>query len=118
MALDKNLIEEMAVAGRKIYLAEKDEPKLGWLPGTWKNTSELEGHGFNMISLPFSESENGYRLLMNQYDEVLNFIVADVGVPNRGTYTDPADGTTKQTDQTAVALSYSQIITQRSHEDS
>lgn len=46
MALDKNLIEEMAVAGRKIYLAEKDDPRLGplrWLPGTWKNTSELQG---------------------------------------------------------------------------
>jgi hypothetical protein len=51
---------------------------------------------------------------MNQYDEVLNFIVADVGVPNRGV--NPADGT--QTDQTAVALSYSQIVTQRSNEDS
>ena len=68
MALDKNLIEEMAVAGRKVYLAEKDDPKLGplrWLPGTWKNTSALQGHGFNMISLPFSESEQGFRLLMN-----------------------------------------------------
>jgi hypothetical protein len=108
----------MSVTGREIYLAEKDEPKLGplrWLPGTWKNTPELEGHGFNMISLPFGKSENGYRLLMNQYDEVLNFIVADVGVPNRGV--DPTDGTT-QTDQTAVALSYSQIITQRSYQDS
>jgi len=118
MALEKALIDEMAVAGRQIYLAEKDDQKLGplrWLPGTWKNTPELEGHGFNMISLPFGQSENGYRLLMNQYDEVLNFIVADVGVPNRGI--NPADGTT-QTDQTAVALSYSQIITQRSYEDS
>jgi hypothetical protein len=117
MALDKNLIEDMAVAGRKIFLAEKDDPKLGplrWLPGTWKNTSGLEGHGFNMISLPFGKSPNGYRLLMNQYDEVLNFIVADVGVPNRGV--NPADGT--PADQTAVALSYSQIITQRSYEDS
>lgn len=121
MALDKNLIEEMAVAGRKVYLAEKDDPKLGplrWLPGTWKNTLELQGHGFNMISLPFSESEQGFRLLMNQYDEVLNFIVADAGVPNRGTSTNPVDGKTTQTDQTGVALSYSQMITQRSYEDS
>ena len=86
MALDKVSIEDMAVAGRKIFLAEKDDPKLGplrWLPGTWKNTSGLEGHGFNMISLPFGKSPNGYRLLMNQYDEVLNFIVADVGVPQQ-----------------------------------
>ncbi|WP_448647362.1 heme-binding protein [Pseudomonas mohnii] len=118
MALDKKLIEDMAVAGRQIYLAEKDDAKLGplrWLPGTWKNTAELEGHGFNIISLPFGKSENGYRLLMNQYDEVLNFIVADVGVPNRGVA--PTDAST-QADQTAVALSYSQIITQRSYEDS
>ncbi|CAG9226348.1 conserved hypothetical protein [Paraburkholderia sabiae] len=120
MSLDKKLIGEMAAAGRKIYLAEEHDPKLGplrWLPGTWKNTPELEGHGFNIISLPFSTSPNGYRLLMNQYDEVLNFIVADVGVPNRGVKQLP-DGTSVQTDQTAVALSYSQIITQRSHEDS
>src|ERR1700709_965762 len=106
MALDKNLIEEMAVAGRQIYLAEKDDPRLGplrWLPGTWENTSELQGHGFNIISLPFGKSPNGYRLLMNQYDEVLNFILADVGVPNRGVGEQLPDGTTKQTDQTAVA---------------
>jgi len=118
MALDKNLIEEMAAAGRKIYLAQPNDPKLGplrWLPGTWKNTPELAGHGFNIISLPFGKSEQGFRLLMNQYDEVLNFIVADVGVPNRGV--EPPKGE-KQTDQTAVALSYSQIITQRSYEDS
>ena len=56
MALAESLIEEMAVAGRKIYLAEPNDAKLGplrWLPGTWENTSELQGYGFNMISLPF-----------------------------------------------------------------
>lgn len=45
-------------------------------------------------------------------------MVADVGVPNRGTFNNPTDNTTTQTDQTAVALSYSQIITQTSHQDS
>ncbi|WP_156329831.1 heme-binding protein [Achromobacter piechaudii] len=117
MAMDRTLVKSMVDAGREIKLAEKDDDKLGplrLLPGTWKNTPELDGHGFNLISLPFGGSENGYRLLMNQYDEVLNFIVADVGVPNRGV--NPADGA--QADQTAVALSYSQIITQRSFEDS
>ncbi|CAN1546434.1 hypothetical protein MCEMSEM23_01984 [Rhabdaerophilaceae bacterium] len=121
MALEPKMIEEMAASGRQIYLADKDDPRLGplqWLPGTWKNTPELQGHGFNIIALPFGKSENGFRILMNQYDETLNFIVADVGVPNRGTGDRQPDGTTKQTDQTAVALSYSQIITQISHEDS
>jgi hypothetical protein len=117
MTLDKNLVEEMSVTGRRIYIAEKNDPKLGplrFLPGTWKNTEELSGFGFNMISLPFDKSENGYRLLMNQYNESLNFILADAGVPNRGV--DPATG--NQTDQIAVALSYSQIINQISSEDS
>jgi len=117
MPMDTNLVKSMVNAGRKIYLAEKDDERLGplrWLPGTWKNTAELDGHGFNFIALPFGQSENGYRLLMNQYDEVINFIVADVGVPNRGV--NPTDGA--QIDQTGVALSYSQIVTQRSFEDS
>ena len=125
MPISQNLINEMAVTGRQIYLAKKDDAKLGplqWLPGTWENTPELEGHGFNIIALPFAPSENGYRLLMNQYNEVLNFIVADVGVPNRGvdptSGTDPITNPPKQMDQTSVALSYSQIITQKSFQDS
>lgn len=119
MPLSQSLIDEMNTNGREIYIAEKDDAKLGplrWLPGTWENTEELKGFGFNMIALPFGgkDSENGYRLLMNQYNEVLNFIVADVGVPNRGS--DPVSG--EPSDQTAVALSYSQIVTQISSEDS
>lgn len=119
MTLSQSLIDEMNNNGREIYIALKDDPRLGplgWLPGSWENTDELKGFGFNMMALPFggTNSENGYRLLMNQYNEVLNFIVADVGVPNRGS--DPVSG--EPSDQTAVALSYSQIITQISSEDS
>jgi hypothetical protein len=119
MTMDKSLIEEMVITGRKISIAEQDDVKLGplrWLPGKWTNTKELEGHGFNMIALPFggANSENGYRLLMNQYHEDLNFVVADLGVPNRGV--DPVTG--NQADQTAVALSYSQIVHQVASEDS
>lgn len=127
MTLDKKLIEEMVSTGRKITIAEKDDKKLGplaWLPGKWENTTELKGYGFNMMALPFQglnpkadppEARNGYRLLMNQYNEVLNFSVADYGVPNRGSQIDP---TTGQTDQTIVALEYNQVIRQMAFEDS
>jgi hypothetical protein len=117
MPIDQNLIEEMTVTGREIYIAEKDDAKLGplrWLPGKWENTEELKGFGFNMIALPFDKSPNGYRLLMNQYNEALDFFLVDAGVPNRGV--DPV--TSLATDQTVVALSYTQIITQIASEDS
>ena len=130
MALDKNLIERMDAAGREIYLADQGDKYLGslrWLPGSWENTDELRGHGFNMIALPFiqdpqSATENGYRLLMNQYEEILSFELIDKGVPNRGTKTvqDPATGqfVSSQDDQTAVALTYHQVIKQIGYEDS
>ena len=54
--------------------------------------------------------------MMNQYDEVLNFILADVGVPNRGVGEQHPDGTAKERDQTVCALSYSKIVTQRTYE--
>jgi hypothetical protein len=118
MALDKKLIEEMVESGRRIALAEKDNAKLGplrWLPGKWENTEELKGFGFNMMALPFAQSPNGYRLLMNQYNEILNFSVVDEGVPNRGLRPDPDTG---QVDQTIVALDYNQVITQINSDDS
>lgn len=118
MALNKKLIKEMVDNGRKITLAQRDNPKLGplrWLPGKWENTEELKGFGFNMMALPFAQSPNGHRLLMNQYNEVLNFSVVDEGVPNRGLQTDPATGLT---DQTIVALEYNQVITQIASDDS
>lgn len=117
MSFDQRLIHEMAVTGREISLAETDDPKLGplrWLPGKWENTEELKAHGFNMIALPYAESENGFRLLMNQYHESLIFDFKDVGVPNRGV--DPATG--QQADQIVAALGYTQLITQISSEDS
>ncbi|MFB9244000.1 heme-binding protein [Massilia antarctica] len=118
MTLDTQLIKEMVLNGREIKIAEKDDEKLGplrWLPGQWKNTEELNGFGFNMMALPFQPSPNGHRLLMNQYNEVLNFSVVDAGVPNRGLTTDPVTGLT---DQTIVALEYNQIIHQITSDDS
>jgi hypothetical protein len=118
MTLNKSLIEEMVESGRRIAIAEKDNQKLGplrWLPGKWENTKELKGFGFNMMALPFAKSPNGYRLLMNQYNEVLNFSIIDEGVPNRGLRIDPVTG---QADQTVVALDYNQVITQINSDDS
>jgi len=117
MALEANLIEKMVLTGREISVADNHDARLGplrWLPGKWTNTDDLQGFGFNIISLPFGKSPNGYRLLVNQYNEDLNFLLVDAGVPNRGV----VPGTTQQADQTAVALSYSQIITQITSEDS
>ncbi len=118
MSLDRKLVQEINSAGRNLTFAQKDNPKLGplrWLPGRWENTEELKGLGFNMMALPFAPSPNGYRLLMNQYNEVLNFTIADEGVPNRGLQADP---TTGATDQTIVALEYSQVVTQIANGDS
>ncbi|NKB36407.1 MAG: hypothetical protein GKR93_04455 [Gammaproteobacteria bacterium] len=122
MTLKKELIEEMVVSGRSTSLAEAGDEALGplgMLPGTWENTKELDGFGFNMMALPFADDPtvppNGYRLLMNQYNEVLDFSLVDKGVPNRGLDRDPVAG---GADQTIVALEYFQKITQLNSDDS
>jgi hypothetical protein len=68
-----------------------------------------------MIALPFAPPSDSpfqlnYRLLVNQYNEVLNFFLVDKGVPNRGI--GPVDGELANTDQTVVALDYEQGIRQ------
>ena len=105
----------MVEAGRSVEVAQVGDAALGplsMLPGIWKNTEALHGFGFNMIALPFAAGPNGYRLLMNQYDEELHFSVADKGVPNRGVGPGPVE-----TDQTIVALDYDQKIVQLAAED-
>ncbi len=77
------------------------------LPGKW----ESKGCGWNMIALPFARTRPGaldYRLLLNQYDETLNFTLVDKGVPNRGV----DNPHTQQTDQFVVTLDYEQVIRQ------
>ena len=113
MANRKNeVITELAETGRVTSVAEFDDPVLGslrLLPGVWKNTEELNGLGFNMMALPFVGGTNGFKILMNQYDEDLSFAVTDKGVPNRELNPDPVTGSP---DQTIVALDYFQKITQ------
>ena len=57
---------------RRYEVAKTCESKLGplsLLPGKWKGV----GTGWNMIALPFDQAEFDFRLLMNQYDETLEF---------------------------------------------
>ena len=78
---------------------------LGLLPGRWVS----EGRGWNMIALPFAqEGFLDYRLLLNQFDEELNFTLVDKGVPNRGV----TDDHESQTDQFVVTLDYEQVVHQ------
>lgn len=84
------------------------------LPGKWKS----KGKGWNMIALPFNNAPNppdgfNYRVLMNQYDEELNFTFIDSGVPNRGLL---QPGNT-EFDQLLVTLDYQQSIHQVVAED-
>ena len=71
-----------------------------------------------MIALPFADGQFNYRLLLNQYNEDLNFTTVDKGVPNRGiTEESYGSGTEVEADQTVVALDYEQKITQIAADD-
>jgi len=107
MATDKRI---RSMKGRQRTVEEavpfdKDLGPLELLPGKWVGT----GTGWNMIALPFAQDGPlDYRLLLNQYDEVLSFSLVDKKVPNRGVSDDHED----QTDQTLVTLDYEQVVTQ------
>jgi len=126
---------------RELRIATTGEESLGplkLLPGTWANIrpehrkdddpfigegtlkgkgkSPLDGRGWNLIALPFAKAgqRRNYRILMNQYNEVLKFNKIDDKVPNRGiTFTRPAD----PADQRVAALDYEQTIAQISAKD-
>lgn len=91
---------------------DEDLGPLQLLPGKW----ESNGSGWNMIALPFARAEGSflnYRLLLNQYNEELNFTLVDKAVPNRGVNEDQS----VQTDQFIVTLDYQQVIHQVAVED-
>jgi len=100
---------------RRIEVAQTGDELLGplkLLPGTWKG----QGTGWNAIALPFAVPDETpgppfpppFRLLLNQYDEVLSFSLVDKGVPNRGLSGFPP----QQADQFLVALDYEQVVHQ------
>ena len=103
---------------------EPNDPELGplkLLPGKWANVPNLQGRGWNMIALPFMAPPQGvpfslnYRLLVNQYNEELEFTLVDKAVPNRGVRLAP--GTPANTDQFLVTLDYQQSVKQIAADD-
>lgn len=100
---------------RQLDWAQSGDEDLGplrLLPGTWKNTPPLAGRGWNMIALPFATSppnRTHFRLLVNQYNELLTFNLVDKAVPNRGIQ---RNGATVEKDQFLVTLDYEQMIKQ------
>ena len=92
-------------------------PNLGPLEqllGVWIG----RGTGWNMIALPFHKAPAPpagfkFRVLMNQYDEELQFTFVDDDVPNRGL---KRPGTA-DSDQFVVTVDYQQKIAQVRAED-
>lgn len=118
--LSKEIFKQLISASRTIEKAEEGDEKLGafsLLPGKWGNSPCLNGRGWNLIALPFiatAPANNlNYRLLMNQYNEELEFDLVDKGVPNRGI--SKMGGV--NTDQFIVTLDYQQSITQIAADD-
>lgn len=132
MAYKRNERElRIAVAG------EEALGPLKLLPGTWANIrpehrlveqgipnlfqgkktligqgeSPFDGRGWNLIALPFAKDgeDRNYRILMNQYNEVLTFNKIDDKVPNRGI---TEDSPANVADQKIAALDYEQMIAQ------
>ena len=111
-------IKEYKRVGRYVEVAQTGDEDLGplqLLPGTWHNSGNFVGRGWNMIALPFEGSGPplDYRLLVNQYNEELKFSLVDKAVPNRGI--DRPSNT--NTDQFVVTLDFEQMIKQLKAED-
>lgn len=119
--LSSQQLTAMKVNGRTISKASIKDDELGplkLLAGKWRNVNGLEGHGWNMIALPFvapAPAKTDFRLLLNQYNEELDFTLVDKGVPNRG-LTKTATGLINS-DQFLAALRYQQSITQIAADD-
>ena len=109
MKMQSATINNLRAGGRRLYPAVANDPELGPLndlPGKWVS----QGRGWNMIALPFAAvAAPPFRLLLNQYDEELDFTLVDKAVPNRG-ITDANPRAEK--DQLVVTLDYQQSVRQ------
>lgn len=115
-------VQKYRANSRVVEVAHKDDEELGpfrLLSGTWKNTKRLNGRGWNMIALPFASGEGplDYRLMVNQYNEVLKFSLVDKRVPNRGIIKGADGDPSTNDDQLLVALDYEQMIEQIDADD-
>jgi hypothetical protein len=105
---------------RRYEMAKTGSKELGplrLLPGKWKGN----GTGWNMIALPFDGGLFKYRILMNQYNETLDFTFVGDNVENRG-LEDVLENSNNppgspEDDQFVVTLDYQQSINQRVAED-
>jgi hypothetical protein len=87
--------------GRKLIQAVQGDQALGKLsnlPGSWQG----QGRGWNMIALPDGSAPRKFRLLLNQFNEELDFTCAFLNIPNRGI----------PSDQFLTGLQYTQDIKQ------
>lgn len=113
MKMDPQAASAMRTSGRRLYQAVPNDPELGpltALPGKWVS----KGLGWNMIALPFAATgAPPFRLLLNQYDEELEFTLVDKAVPNRGLGGPPPT----EKDQLVVTLDYQQSIREVAAED-
>ncbi len=97
-------LEEMLALpdhGRRLVQAVHGDTALGKLanlPGSWTG----QGRGWNMIALPDHTAPFKFRLLLNQFNEQLDFTCAFLNIPNRGI----------PSDQFLSGLQYTQDITQ------
>ena len=105
---------------RRYEMAKTGSKELGplaLLPGKWKGNR----NGWNMIALPFDGGLFKFRILMNQYDETLDFTFVGDNVENRGleevleNSNNPPGS--PEDDQFVVTLDYQQSINQRVAED-
>ncbi len=119
--LEKKYLDDMKARGRTVSTAVTGDEALGplkLLPGVWRNLPGLPGRGWNMIALPFATepgSRLNYRLLVNQFNEELEFTLVDKAVPNRGIR---RNGDAVDADQFVVTLDYEQQISQIVADDS
>ena len=86
---------------------------LAQLPGVWakvgSHDNTLVGRGWNMIALPFGGADEvPFRLLLNQFNERLEFSLVDKNIPNRGV----DQLTHTEADESIAALDYEQSIMQ------
>jgi len=127
MPATNELYKTISSKGRSFAQAKAGDEDLGplsQLPGTWRNVPNLQGHGWNMIALPYADGPLHYRLLMNQYNETLTFSTVSDAVPNRGLQMtgceygkDAKVLPGNQGDQFLAALDYTQNIVQIAADD-
>jgi hypothetical protein len=113
-------LKKMLAEGRKLAVqgevGDQDLGPFAQLPGVWVNEPGKPACGYNMISLPYAQPGGplDYRLLLNRYQEKLEFDLVNKAVANRGILRGDA---ITEADQFVVTLDYMQGIAQEAAAD-